>query len=54
MVHNEIVLDIETQNTFQEIGSRDARGLRISVIGVYATVTDAFSIYTEADFPRLW
>src|SRR5690349_8733283 len=36
----EVVLDIETQNTFQEVGSYDHSKLKISVIGVYFYETD--------------
>jgi hypothetical protein len=36
----EVVLDIETQNTFQEVGAYDHRKLKISVIGVYFYETD--------------
>ena len=31
----EIVLDIETQNTFQEIGSADPRRLKVSLVGIH-------------------
>lgn len=34
-MNNEIVLDIETQNTFDEVGSRDCRKLRLSLLVAY-------------------
>ena len=51
---NEIVLDIETQNTFQEVGSRDTDDLKISVVGVYTYCDDQFRIYTEENLLSLW
>ena len=51
---NEVVLDIETQNTFQDIGSRDTDQLKISVVGVYTYRDDQFRIYTEKELPLLW
>ena len=50
----EIVLDIETQNTFQDIGAYKASLLKISVVGVYFYETDTFESFLEADLPKLW
>lgn len=50
----EIVLDIETQNTFQDIGTYKASLLKISVVGVYFYETDTFESFLEADLPKLW
>lgn len=50
----EIVLDIETQNTFQEVGAYDCTKLKISVIGVYYYETDEYRCYEEHELPELW
>jgi DEAD/DEAH box helicase domain-containing protein len=51
---NEIVLDIETQNTFEEVGSRDCRLLKLSLLVVYFYKTDEYRVYYEKDLPTLW
>ncbi len=53
-MNNDVVLDIETRNTFQEIGSRDCAQLRLSVVGVYTSKDDQFRVYTEETLPTLW
>lgn len=50
----EIVLDIETQNTFQDVGAYKASLLKISVVGVYFYETDTFESFLESDLPKLW
>lgn len=54
MPRNEVVLDIETQNTFQEVGSYNAALLDISLIGCYFYETDTFETFLEDDLPKLW
>ena len=51
---SEIVLDIETQNTFQDVGKYDCSLLRVSLVGVYDTTTDAYESYLESELPNLW
>lgn len=51
---NEIVFDIETQNTYQEIGARDNTLLKVSLVGVYFYATDTYQTYLEEDLPKLW
>jgi len=51
---NEIVLDIETQNTFQEVGSRNCRLLKVSLLVAYHYKTDEYKTYFERDLPGLW
>ncbi|MFA5133650.1 MAG: ribonuclease H-like domain-containing protein [Patescibacteria group bacterium] len=51
---NEIVLDIETQNTFQEVGSRDTKLLKVSLLVAYFYKTDEYKAYFEKDLPSLW
>ncbi len=50
----EIVLDIETENTFQEVGAYDHTKLTISVIGVYFYETDEYRAYEQHEFFELW
>lgn len=50
----EVVLDIETQNTFQEVGAYDHTKLVISVIGVYFYETDEYRCYEEHELSQLW
>lgn len=50
----EIVLDIETQNTFQDVGAYKPSLLKISLIGVYFYETDTWETFLEADLPKLW
>ncbi|MBI4138817.1 ribonuclease H-like domain-containing protein [Candidatus Uhrbacteria bacterium] len=53
-MRQEIVLDIETKNTFADIGSYDASRLEISLIGCYFYDTDSFETFLEEDLPKLW
>jgi hypothetical protein len=49
-----IVFDIETQNTFQSVGSNDPAALSISLLVVYDYDTDTYTSYTEDELPKLW
>lgn len=51
---NEVVLDIETQNTFQEVGAYDHSLLKISIVGCYFYETDEYVAYTEQELPKLF
>lgn len=51
---NEIILDIETQNTFQEVGSRNCRLLKVSLLVAYHYKTNEYKVYFEKDLPQLW
>lgn len=51
---NEVVLDIETQNWFDDIGANDHTQLKISVIGCYFYQTDEYRAFEEHEFPELW
>ncbi len=50
----EVVLDIETQNTFQEVGGYFTDRLKISVIGCYFYETDSYEAFEEHELPQLW
>lgn len=49
-----ITLDIETTNTFQDVGSNDPADLDISVICIHDSENGEFSSFLEADFGKLW
>ncbi|HEX3099480.1 MAG TPA: ribonuclease H-like domain-containing protein [Patescibacteria group bacterium] len=49
-----IVLDLETQKSFEEVGGRGKNHLlKVSVCGIYDYSTDTYSIYEEHELPRL-
>jgi len=50
----EIILDIETQNTFQEIGKHDHTQLKVSLLVIYDTSSGEFSTYLESELGKLW
>lgn len=54
MTRREAVFDIETKNTFQDIGTYNPALLDISLIGVYFYETDTFESFLEQDLPKLW
>jgi DEAD/DEAH box helicase domain-containing protein len=49
-----IVLDLETQKSFQEVGGRGKNHLlKISVCGIYSYETDKYSIFEEHELGKL-
>ena len=48
-----VFLDVETQNTFQEVGGRYPERLKISVAVTFDTADNAFHRYLEADAAQL-
>lgn len=49
-----IVLDLETQKSFEEVGGRGKNHLlKISVCGIYDYSTDKYSIYEEKELSKL-
>ncbi len=50
----ELVFDIETQNTFQEVGSQNPADLSISVVCAYDYGTDTYTSYREEELGKLW
>jgi DEAD/DEAH box helicase domain-containing protein len=49
-----IVLDLETQKEFAEVGGRGKNHLlKVSVCGVYDSTTDKYSIFEERELSRL-
>ena len=53
-MRREIVLDIETRNTFQDVGAYNPSLLDISLIGVYFYETDTYESFLQEDLPKLW
>jgi DEAD/DEAH box helicase domain-containing protein len=49
-----LVIDIETKNSFQDVGGREnLEKLEISIIGVYSYKEDKYFVFEEKDFPEL-
>jgi DEAD/DEAH box helicase domain-containing protein len=53
MSKNFIVLDIETQKSFKEVGKAKLEKLKISVIGVYDYLSDRYTCYEEKEVMSL-
>ncbi len=53
-MRREVVLDIETQNTFQDVGAYNPSLLKVSLVGCYFYETDTYEAFFEADLPKLW
>jgi len=53
-MRREVVLDIETRNTFQDVGAYNPTLLKVSLVGVYFYETDTFESFLEEDLPKLW
>jgi len=51
---NKIVFDVETKNTFQEVGKNDPAALDISILVTYDYATGSYTRFTQEDFPKLW
>ena len=49
-----IVFDIETKNTFQEVGSNKARDLDISLLVIYDYKDGKYKTFTEENMADLW
>ncbi len=50
-----IVLDLETQKSFEEVGGRDHfHKLLVSVVGIYSYENDRFMTYTEPELLHLF
>ena len=51
---NKIVLDLETQKEFSEVGGRSKyHMLKVSVCGIYEYSNDKFSVFTENELHKL-
>ena len=50
---NIVVIDLETQKSFKEVGKSRLEKLRISVAGLYDYLTEEFSCFEEKEIMRL-
>jgi DEAD/DEAH box helicase domain-containing protein len=50
---NELVFDIETQNTFADVNN-DFKKLKVSCVSVYHYNTDSYESFEEHELPKLW
>lgn len=54
MPHRQIVLDLETQKTFDEVGGgRNLEALGVTVVGVYSYGTNEYRSYLESELGEL-
>jgi len=49
-----IVIDIETRNIFQDVGTNDPKDLDISVVCLYDYDTDSYQSFLQEDLGKLW
>ncbi len=49
-----ITFDIETKNTFQDVGSNEATDLDISLLCIHDSETDEYDTFMHDDLDRLW
>lgn len=54
MTCNYLVFDIETSNTFDDVGSRDASKLDLALVGIYDSRTEKYDSFVQSELPRLW
>lgn len=50
---DKIVLDIETKNSFYDVGAENTQALQASFVGVYSYDQDAYLPFFENDFEKL-
>ncbi len=54
MAPNIIVLDIETQNSFDDVGGfRNLEALKVSLVGTYLYKTNEYRCFLEAEIGEL-
>jgi DEAD/DEAH box helicase domain-containing protein len=51
---NYVVFDIETQNTFEEVGSSKPEDLDISVVSIYDSESDCTKSFTQENLNQAW
>ena len=51
---NKIVFDIETKNSFADVGRGDITKLDISLLVIYNYTTDSYQSFVEEEFKDLW
>ncbi len=53
MPQNYLVLDLETQKSFDAVGRQNLHKLKVSVVGVYDYLTDEYRCYLESEISVL-
>ncbi|MBI1978344.1 MAG: ribonuclease H-like domain-containing protein [Candidatus Omnitrophica bacterium] len=53
MSRNYLVLDLETQKTFDQVGRNNLHKLKVSVVGIYDYLTNEYRIYEESEIHTL-
>lgn len=53
MAQNYLVLDLETQKTFDEVGRQNLHKLKVSVVGIYDSLREEYKIYEESEIHAL-
>lgn len=53
MPSDQIVLDLETKKSFDEVGGRNMADLGVTVIGTYFYETDRYKVFEEGEIPLL-
>ena len=51
---NEIVLDIETSNSFADVGKYDPSLLKVSLVGIYSYATNTYESFLEPELSKMW
>src|SRR3989344_5666488 len=49
-----VVIDVETQFSFRDVGGFDPRKLKVSVAGIYDYAADKYLAFEEKELPRLF
>lgn len=49
-----VFFDVETKNTFEEVGSNEPSALDLSVVCAYDSESNQYSHYLENDLKKLW
>lgn len=49
-----VVFDIETKNTFAQVGSNNPADLSISLVGIHDSETNTYETFLEEEFSKLW
>lgn len=49
-----IIFDIETKNTFNDVGGSDATALDLSIVCIYDSLNNEYSSFLEEELYKLW
>lgn len=49
-----LAFDIETSNTFQDVGTNNPADLDISIVGIYEYENNQYTAFTKEEFGKLW